>query len=390
MAQAMCRRWATCLGLALLLLPAMVGCGTLQVSVSVHGTPTPTAGLSELPGHLFGGGIDLVGYSLPTLQMAAGTETTLHLYWDVASDSPPPYAIGLALYTIDGAAAWNYSDQDAAWTRGRIVTEHRLRLPEDMKPGDYSLELWLYNPDSLERSSVKGPNRVGESGRVHIATLRVTQSPRPTPPGSIPLPPPSAAPATATPAIQGLTQASTATPVPIAVEGWTGTVVKLCAMAQYDDYFQRSDGEKYGIQGATDEIEAQVEDARCQPSTVIRVWGRLMAGVPDSNSRRITVERLEVVSVPATPVPEQGQGQTQVVGWQGRVLSLCRYDRLDNYFEREDGVCFGIDAESSSVKNELSIAECEGYVIHVWGVLYTGVDDYRNARIVVERLEHEK
>ncbi|HOR01259.1 MAG TPA: hypothetical protein PLJ35_20790, partial [Anaerolineae bacterium] len=64
--------------------------------MSIHGTPTPTAGFSELPGHLFGGGIDLVGYSLPTLQMPAGTETTLHLYWDVASDSPPPYAIGLA------------------------------------------------------------------------------------------------------------------------------------------------------------------------------------------------------------------------------------------------------------------------------------------------------
>ncbi|HPL30521.1 MAG TPA: hypothetical protein PLG21_20960, partial [Anaerolineae bacterium] len=260
----------------------------------------------------------------------------------------------------------------------------------DMRPGDYSLELWLYNPDSFERSAVKGPNRVGESDRVHIASLRVTQSPRPTPPGPTLLPPPSTAPATATPAIQGPTQASTATPVPIAVEGWTGSVVKLCAMAQFDDYFQRSDGEKYGIQGATDEIEAQVEDARCQPGTMIRVWGHLMAGIPDSHSRRITAERVEVVSVPATPVPEQEQGQTQVAGWQGRVLPLCRYDRLDNYFEREDGVCFGIDAEAPSVKNELYIAECEGYVIHVWGVLYTGVVDYRNARIVVERLEHEK
>jgi hypothetical protein len=178
------------------------------------------------------------------------------------------------------------------------------------------------------------------------------------------------------------------TPAVASVDGWTGSVIKLCSMDQFDDYFLRSDGEKYGIEGTTAEIKVQIECARCQPGMQIRVWGHLMTGIPEVKGRRIVAERVEVVSTPPTPVPELGQGQTQVDGWQGRVVPLCRYNRLDNYFEREDGVCFGIDAEAPSVKNELYIAECEGHPVRVWGVLHRGVDDYRGARIVVERLEH--
>ena len=99
-------------------------------------------------------------------------------------------------------------------------------------------------------------------------------------------------------------------------------------------------------------------------------------------------ERVEVEKGPPTPTPEQGQGQTQVDGWQGRVIPFCGREGIDRYFERKDSVCFGIAAEAPSVKNELYIAEGEGYPVRVWGVLHRGVDDYRGARIVVERLEY--
>ena len=62
---------------------------------------------------------------------------------------------------------------------------------------------------------------------------------------------------------------------PSVVDGWTGTVVKLDSMAQFDDCFQRSDGERYGIDGSASGLTSQIESAR-QQGTAIQVWGHLL------------------------------------------------------------------------------------------------------------------
>jgi len=102
----------------------------------------------------------------------------------------------------------------------------------------------------------------------------------------------------------------TATPTPTPTPGgasettdvdWVGKVIGFAAGAQYDDYFERDNGEKYGIEGADETIEALIADLR-STGTVIRVVGKLTTNVPDAHGSQILVSQLEVQSTPtATP-----------------------------------------------------------------------------------------
>lgn len=171
------------------------------------------------------------------------------------------------------------------------------------------------------------------------------------------------------------------------VDGWAGSILPLCAMAQFDDFFRRSDGQEYGITGASQEVEALIEEARCQSRAVVKVWGRLESQAMDHGAAQIVAERVVIVEVHAPPLAERGPGQEPVVAWQGRVHPFCRSRGADNYFEREDGMRYGIAAESEALREALHRAECEGYPVRVWGTLHKGVEDYRGTRIVLERLE---
>ena len=173
-----------------------------------------------------------------------------------------------------------------------------------------------------------------------------------------------------------------------AVDGWVGIVHPLCAQAEFDDYFQRTDnGEEYGIAGATADVEARIADVRCQPRTTIKVWGRLEFRAMDSHGRRIVAERVVVISAYPPPVNETGPGEEAVDGWQGHVYPFCRDRGADDLFERDDGLRFGIAAETSALREAVERAGCEGYPVRVWGTLYKGVADYRGTQIVVERIE---
>ena len=87
-------------------------------------------------------------------------------------------------------------------------------------------------------------------------------------------------------------------PVPDSVEGWEGTIVNLTPGSQHTHYFERVDGQGFGIGGLDDLTRQRIEDLRWTGER-IRVWGTLRTDVPSYGGRYITVERLEVVSEPA-------------------------------------------------------------------------------------------
>jgi hypothetical protein len=84
-----------------------------------------------------------------------------------------------------------------------------------------------------------------------------------------------------------------------AVEGWAGTIVKLPPGSQFGHYFERDDGQRFDIGSADADISEQIVELRWTGAQV-QVWGRLFTGVPAVEARHIEVERLEVLSGPAT------------------------------------------------------------------------------------------
>ncbi len=78
-----------------------------------------------------------------------------------------------------------------------------------------------------------------------------------------------------------------------AVEGWTGTIVKLPPGNQFGQFFIREDGEPYTISGTRDEVGAQIADA-AWTGAQIKVWGTLYTGVPATEARHLEVDQAEV------------------------------------------------------------------------------------------------
>ncbi len=100
-----------------------------------------------------------------------------------------------------------------------------------------------------------------------------------------------------------------ATPIPTTSTGesqtvnvdWVGKIVGLEAGAQFDDYFERDNGEKYGIDASDAAVKTLIVSLRSTGKTV-RVVGQMTTNVPDAFGRQIVVTQLEVKSTPVTPV----------------------------------------------------------------------------------------
>ena len=81
------------------------------------------------------------------------------------------------------------------------------------------------------------------------------------------------------------------------VDGWAGTLVNLPSGSQHTHYFERADGQRYGIGAIEDTVSYRIEQLRWTAEQ-IRVWGTLRADVPSYAGRYIEVQRLEVISGP--------------------------------------------------------------------------------------------
>ena len=88
---------------------------------------------------------------------------------------------------------------------------------------------------------------------------------------------------------------------PAEVDGWIGTIHtgRSEPGSGGDDYFQL-EGDfaiQYGIAASSDpsgELASQIEDLR-DTGTRVRVWGWLVAGIPDWNATQLQVTRLEIL-----------------------------------------------------------------------------------------------
>jgi len=88
-------------------------------------------------------------------------------------------------------------------------------------------------------------------------------------------------------------------PVQDTVDGWVGKIVNLPSGSQHPHYFERSDGQRFGIGATEDAVGRQIEELRWTGAQFL-VWGTLRTDVPSYAGRYIEVERLEILIGPVT------------------------------------------------------------------------------------------
>jgi hypothetical protein len=166
-----------------------------------------------------------------------------------------------------------------------------------------------------------------------------------------------------------------AVPASERAEDWSGTIVRLPVGGQYDDYFEREDGERFGIDSIDPDMQKRIQALGIVGARV-RVWGRVVINVPDVEGRQIQLERFELE-----------QRYEIVDGWLGTIVALEPGAEFDDAFEREDGQSFGIDTLDPKLAKRLEDFRSSGERVRVWGVLITDAPDVQGRQIRVEEIE---
>ncbi|KPL21082.1 MAG: hypothetical protein AMJ93_10440 [Anaerolineae bacterium SM23_84] len=177
-----------------------------------------------------------------------------------------------------------------------------------------------------------------------------------------------------------------ATSEPDPIEAWEGTIFSTPENAQYDDYFVLA-GDfpvRYGLDSSDPALVSQLQGLR-DTDSIVRLWGRLTCGVPDVNAAQIGVIAVAVVSQPTVPSPTS----TSVDGWLGTIVALGAGAEYDDYFARDDGARYGIDAADEDLQNRIATLRTVGSRVRIWGTLVLDVSDVEGRQIQLERYELE-
>ncbi len=128
------------------------GTHTFRVTHSQPAPDDPPANLD-----LAFGPLRLLGYALDRAGAKPGERFDLRLFWEVAERPPEDYTVFVHLLGADNTV-WATDDGYPAGTpttalwAGQVLTDrHRLRVPDDMPPGWYSVEVGVYRLDTGER-----------------------------------------------------------------------------------------------------------------------------------------------------------------------------------------------------------------------------------------------
>lgn len=150
--------------------------GPAQILLTLDGTTLPPFPITVQPsGRLFtaptiqhaqfarfGDSIHLLGYRIESASAKPGQPLEVVLYWLAPKPTSTSYKIFVHLLDNTGQLR---AQQDSIplggtlptdrWYPGEYITDsYRLPLPPDLTPGDYRIEIGMYDPNTLERLSV--------------------------------------------------------------------------------------------------------------------------------------------------------------------------------------------------------------------------------------------
>ena len=146
--------------------------------------PPPASLEIEEVSYTLGDAVELIGYERLPAGLQGGEPALIRLYWRPLRESSAYAKVFVHLIDERGQLVAQHDAQpvnDAypvpVWQPGTtIVDEHTLALPADLPAGAYTVVVGLYDPDSLERWPVMGPDGqdVPERGIVLSTTVEVS------------------------------------------------------------------------------------------------------------------------------------------------------------------------------------------------------------------------
>jgi hypothetical protein len=124
--------------------------------VQTFDTPTGSLAAREAYPVEFEAGIVLTGYRVVNANLTAGESAHLTLYWTARAPITASYTVFVHLLAADGFNVANADGLPAAgrqptdqWTTGAdVIDPHPIAIPGDMPPGDYTVEIGLYELSS--------------------------------------------------------------------------------------------------------------------------------------------------------------------------------------------------------------------------------------------------
>jgi hypothetical protein len=132
----------------------------------------------------FDGQIALTGFSLSSANPSPGDELQIELSWQALDGAGPAYTALLHLLAPDGTGVAGIDEpvlrelyQPDLWPAEQALADrHRLKMPADLPPGRYRLDLGLYPPGQPEALLP-----VAGGDRLQLATLQVGEITVPSP-----------------------------------------------------------------------------------------------------------------------------------------------------------------------------------------------------------------
>ncbi len=160
--------------------------GFVDAALSLYTIPRASPAVQRDLTATLGDSIQLLGYSLETAEVAPGQTVLLTLRWQTTAPIRARYTIFAHLIgginPVTRTPLWTQMDSEPAggarptndWRVGEIIEDRRgLWLPLHIPPGDYVLQVGMYDAVTLARLPVFIENRRVEEDRVILGTVRV-------------------------------------------------------------------------------------------------------------------------------------------------------------------------------------------------------------------------
>jgi len=141
--------------------------------------PSPSAeelGAAQSVDAHFGRSIELRGHTIEPRLIRGGESLRAVLYW--ASVAPEPHNYTVFVHLLDSAGnvraqvdspPQNGTRPTNTWQPNEIIKDpYRLALPKDLAPGEYRVEVGLYDPVSSKRVPVEGDDHVNLPERITV------------------------------------------------------------------------------------------------------------------------------------------------------------------------------------------------------------------------------